>query len=85
MGVKVYADNPLRFDFILEGDAACTSQVAPTKCKEAERLISYFLAFLTVPEKDLWVNLSPYEKNRIVPKPLGRPRWGWTCWRRIIF
>ena len=28
--------------------------------EELTKLIKYFLASLTIPEKDLWVNLSPY-------------------------
>ncbi|MBF0331663.1 MAG: hypothetical protein HQL17_06970 [Candidatus Omnitrophica bacterium] len=68
-GVKVYADNPLRFDFILDkGDEG--------RDGDAGRLIKYFLAALTVPEKDLWVNLSPYEKDRIVPEAFGRTEMG---------
>ena len=36
----------------------------------------HFLASLTVPEKDLWVNLSPYEKDRIVPESFGQTAMG---------
>ncbi len=43
---------------------------------EANKLIKYFLASLTVPEKDLWVNLSPYEKDRIVPPSFGLTEMG---------
>jgi len=43
---------------------------------EATKLIKYFLASLTIPEKDLWVNLSPYEKNRIVPESFGQTEMG---------
>jgi hypothetical protein len=43
---------------------------------EATRLIKYFLASLTIPEKDLWVNLSPYEKDRIVPQEFGQTEMG---------
>ena len=43
---------------------------------ESLRLIKYFLAALTVPEKDLWVNLSPYEKDRIVPEAFGQTEMG---------
>src|SRR5208283_4730414 len=43
---------------------------------EANKLIKYFLASLTIPEKDLWVNLSPYEKDRIVPQSFGRTEMG---------
>ncbi len=81
-GIKVHPDNPFRFDFILDqGD----SSVIPAKAgihnqeqlkQEATKLIKYFLASLTIPEKDLWVNLSPYEKNRIVPESFGRTEMG---------
>ena len=80
-GIKVHADNPFRFDFILdqgsspplfykEGDGGSSLKI------EATKLIKYFLASLTVPEKDLWVNLSPYEKNRIVPDSFGQTEMG---------
>ena len=39
-------------------------------------LIKYFLASLTVPEKDLWVNLSPYEKDRMIAPNLGQTTMG---------
>ena len=68
-GIKVHPDNPFRFDFILDkGD----SQLGNDQLKEeSTKLIKYFLACLTIPEKDLWVNLSPYEKDRIVPEVLA--------------
>ncbi len=44
--------------------------------QEINKLIKYFLAALTVPEKDFWVNLSPYEKNRIVPDAFGQTEMG---------
>ena len=54
-GIKVHPDNPFRFDFILDkGD----SQLGNDQLKdESTKLIKYFLASLTIPEKDLWVNL----------------------------
>jgi hypothetical protein len=69
-GIKVYGNDPFRLDFILDrGDGT------PAK-DDANRLIKYFLAALTVPEEDLWVNLSPYEKDRIVPEAFGRTEMG---------
>jgi len=78
-GIKVHPDNPFRFDFILdqgdspslvkEGDRGSLKQ-------EATKLIKYFLASLTIPEKDLWVNLSPYEKDRIIPQSFGLTEMG---------
>ncbi len=68
-GIKVYRNDPFRFDFILDkGDAKAEG--------DSLRLIKYFLASLTVPEKDLWVNLSPYEKDRIVPEAFGQTEMG---------
>ncbi len=74
-GVKIHADEPFRFDFILDkGDAAGAGERSIKD--ESARLIKYFLAALTVPENDLWVNLSPYEKDRIVPETFGRTEMG---------
>ena len=78
-GIKVHPDDPFQFDFIL--DQGDSNFVIPAKAGiqnqeqlkiESTKLIKYFLASLTVPEKDLWVNLSPYEKNRIVPQSFGQ-------------
>ncbi len=79
-GVKVYVNDPFRFDFILDaGDGSPVpntgDETAPLR-STSDRLIKYFLAALTVPEKDLWVNLSPYEKDRIVPDAFGRTEMG---------
>lgn len=73
-GLAVHADNPLLMDFIVNtGNSGMTaSQVQ----KESDRLIKYFLACLTIPENDQWVNLSPYEKQRIVPDDLGATMLG---------
>ena len=68
-GIKVHPENPFRFDFILDkGDNSLPV--------DASKLIKYFLASLTIPEKDLWVNLSPYEKNRIIPQSFGLTEMG---------
>jgi len=73
-GIKIYPDNPFRVDFIL--DKGNSSDSAQQLKSEATRLIKYFLASITVPEKDLWVNLSPYEKNRIIPDAFGITEMG---------
>ena len=80
-GIKVHPDNPFRFDFILDvGDGSKPSQegrvMNPSLREESTKLIKYFLASLTIPEKDLWVNLSPYEKNRIIPQSFGLTEMG---------
>ena len=35
--------------------------------READKLIKYFMTSLAVPEDEMWVNLSPYETDRIIP------------------
>ncbi len=73
-GIRVYPDNPFQFDFIVDsGDSGLTDTLLK---EESEKLIRYFLASLTVPEDDLWVNLSPYEQDRIVPEELGKTEMG---------
>jgi hypothetical protein len=73
-GVKIYSDNPFRLDFILDkGDSSWSIEDLKA---ESTRLIKYFLASITVPEKDLWVNLSPYEKDRIIPDGFGVTEMG---------
>src|SRR5471030_1456407 len=78
-GIKVHPDNPFKFEFILDqGDSLPpVGRVREGDLKQqAARLIKYFLASLTIPEKDLWVNLSPYEKDRIIPKSFGLTEMG---------
>src|SRR6202142_4530613 len=80
-GIKVHSDNPFRFDFILD-QGTYTGDIKPRRGfvsplqEEATKLIKYFLASLTIPEKDLWVNLSPYEKKRITPHSFGLTEMG---------
>jgi hypothetical protein len=79
-GIKVHPENPFQFEFILDqGDEKNTSHPERSEGSLKEqsiRLIKYFLASLTIPEKDLWVNLSPYEKNRIIPQSFGLTEMG---------
>ena len=73
-GIKIHADNPFKFDFILDrGDSKQSNNQLKN---ETTKLIKYFLASLTIPEKDLWVNLSPYEKQRIIPQSFGITEMG---------
>jgi hypothetical protein len=71
-GVKYNRENPLKLEFIIDG--ADAGKVSP---EETQKLIRYFLAGLTLPKNDLWVNLSPYERDRIVPQALGETDLGY--------
>ena len=73
-GIKIDLNSPFHFEFILErGNDA--RQLSDLK-QESAKLIKYFLASLTIPENDMWVNLSPYEKDRIVPDEFGQTEMG---------
>ncbi|MBF0619658.1 MAG: hypothetical protein HQL19_05770 [Candidatus Omnitrophica bacterium] len=39
-------------------------------------MIQHFLASLTTPSNDLWVNLSPYEGGRVIPDQFGQTLMG---------
>ncbi len=69
-GIRPDPQNPLQFHFIVNTGNDEAEPIALRE--ESARLIKYFLASLTVPETDLWVNLSPYEGNRVVPASFGQ-------------
>jgi len=74
VGMRFSSDNIFEFTFFLNrGDAEVKDQVLR---QEADKVGKYFLAALTIPEKDIWVNLSPYEKDRIITSELGQTDMG---------
>ncbi len=73
-GITIYPKNPFKFDFIINsGDDNFRGKVFKD---EANKLIKYFMTSLTVPENEMWVNLSPYEKNRVIANGLGDTQMG---------
>ena len=73
-GMTVHPENPLRFDFIVDtGDDRLQGEALRA---ETKKLINYFMASLTVPENEMWVNLSPHEKNRIIADGLSKTEMG---------
>ncbi len=76
LGLKVHPENPLLFDFIIDHGQAKLNQEQLKA--ETEKLVKYFFAALTIPDKESWVNLSPTEKDRIVPDALGTTAMGKT-------
>ncbi len=73
-GVSIDPNNPLHFEFIVDaGNEEFESKIVK---EESERLMKYFLASLTIPEDDLWVNLSPFEKDRITTDALAQTELG---------
>jgi len=86
-GLKIHPENPFLFDFIIDtgsgpdlseraSSGVIASEAKQTLKRESTKLIKYFLAAMTVPEKDLWVNLSPYEKHRMIAPNLGETAMG---------
>jgi hypothetical protein len=74
MGMTIHPDNALKFDFIINKGDGNLSQ--DQKRQEYTKLLKYFLTSLTIPDKDQWVNLSPYEHNRIVADDFGKTEMG---------
>ncbi|MEI6438352.1 MAG: hypothetical protein WCO69_06365 [Candidatus Omnitrophota bacterium] len=73
-GMVVHPDEPLRFDFLVnKGDALASTAISRD---DGQRLVDYFLAAMTVPRQDLWVNLSPVERERVMPDNLVRTELG---------
>src|SRR3989344_1253517 len=73
-GITVHPENPLEVDFIVgTGDDKLQGKAFE---EESTKLIKYFLAALTVPEDQMWVNLSPHEKDRIIPQGFGTTEMG---------
>jgi len=68
-GLKIHPNNPLLFDFIV--DSGHSNLKDQALVDETTKLVKYFLASLAVPEDDLWVNLSPYENDRIISESFG--------------
>lgn len=73
-GITIHPNDPLQMSFIINPGEENFDEVQFEN--ESNRLIKYFLASLTIPENELWVNLSPYEKNRTVPESFGKTQMG---------
>ena len=75
VGMRVDPYAPFSFDFIVaKGDSGLEGEALK---KESEKLIKYFLAALAVPEDEMWVNLSPQERERMMGEGLGRTQMGY--------
>jgi len=67
--ITIDPNDPFLFDFIIDkGDTNLNPEAFEA---ETQKLVKYFLAALTIPESDLWVNLSPYEQDAMVSPVLG--------------
>lgn len=74
LGIRLDPGSSLRMDFVMDrGDVEMSTE---DRQKEYYKVIRYFMAALTTPNADLWVNLSPLEQNRIVPDNFIRTDMG---------
>lgn len=73
-GIRLSSNQESQIEFIFDqGDKSLSSEELE---KEAARLIRYFMTALTVPLEEQWVNLSPFEKDRIIPESFGQTEMG---------
>lgn len=73
-GLKVDLQNPLLIDFLIKkGDQPLSPDI---KEEQYSQLVHYFLAALTTPQEQMWVNLSPYEDDRIIPDDFAQTQMG---------
>lgn len=70
VGIKLDSNNPLQIEFLIDSVEKNISE------NELERLVEYFLAGVTMPDEDVWVNLSPYEQDRVMHDSLVQTRLG---------
>ena len=74
IGIKVDPKDPFQFNFIIDrGDKQLAGDARQA---EYQKLLKYFLVALTMPNTDMWVNLSPYEADRIIPDNFAQTAMG---------
>ncbi|MBF0387034.1 MAG: hypothetical protein HQL20_04175 [Candidatus Omnitrophica bacterium] len=73
-GLRIHQDNAFRLDFLIDTG----SSTAPNDINEEKisRQVRYFMAALTMPQREQWVNLSPYEQERIMPEAFSLTEMG---------
>jgi len=73
-GMKIHPTDPFKLSFIIDSgdDTLKTEDLRKVALKQ----IKYFMASLAISRTQMWVNLSPYEKNRIINDSLGKTDMG---------
>ncbi|MBF0593581.1 MAG: hypothetical protein HQL22_01290 [Candidatus Omnitrophica bacterium] len=74
VGLQVDAGNPFKLNFIMDKGEKALSQ--EEQKQEFLKIVKYFLTSLATPNPDMWVNLSPYEKDRIIPDNFSKTEMG---------
>lgn len=73
-GLTLHPEDPLKFDFLVDRGEDRVEGLELSA--QADKMIRYFLTALTVPDEQMWVNLSPYEKDRIIAENFGGTEMG---------
>lgn len=73
-GLVLHPENALKFDFLM--DTGNSRLKGESLHEEALKVMTYFLTALTMPEDDMWVNLSPYEQGKIIENNFGNTVMG---------
>jgi len=72
-GVMIDRNNPFHFDFVInQPENVSVSDIQD----ETTRLVKFFLTSVAISDKNLWVNLSPLEPDRVIPDVLGQTEMG---------
>src|SRR5690348_4693706 len=58
-GITFDTRNPFRFNFVIDTGNSGLAVNSHELKEESNKLVKYFLTALTIPEDNLWVNLSP--------------------------
>jgi hypothetical protein len=69
-GLRIDPGSPFQFNFLFDSKA----RENPSSC-DTSRITDYFFAALTIPNDDIWVNLSP-EKSEVCDDFIGTTRLG---------
>ncbi len=75
-GMGVTIKHPDQFVFMIETGDSGIKIGSQEFIRESKRMMDYFLAALSIKEDDLWVNLSAYESNRMIPNVLSETELG---------
>lgn len=73
-GLRVDPKDPFNLSFLMSNGDDTSGR--DDRQEEYKKLIKYFMASLITPNKDMWVNLSPKEANRIIPDNLSMTEMG---------
>lgn len=75
-GVRSNPLQPFKMDFIFDRNMNADHVADIGNSPDALRQIRYFLSALVIPAGDIWINLSPYEKDRVAAPDLARTAMG---------